>query len=250
MTQGEDGLNALDAQLAAIRRKTEAGLGARADALEAAAERYRGGDLAALEDVRRAAHKIRGVAVGQARLAALMEEVEVAAQRGELVDISEAVREARAIAAAAAPEATPADGQPNSVGTPPPARQTRPPRVLVVDDDEAILRMMRMSLERMGGFEVTTAASGDEAIEALSAQPFDLILLDAMMPGTSGPELCERARALGTQAGAKIVILSAASPEQIEDDPPNAGPDAWWRKPLPPKEAVRRVRALLEAPRS
>ncbi len=243
MTQGEDGLSAFDAQLAAIRRKTEVELAARADALEAAAQRYRRGDRAALEDVRRTAHKIRGVAAGQRRLQALMEEVEIAAQRGELADVAAAAEEARTIAAKAArEEPTPKDA--------PSERATRrsSPRVLVVDDDEAILRMMRVSLERMGGFEVATAGTRTEALEALRGEPFDLILLDAMMPETTGLELCAEARAIDSQTNAKIVILSAASAEQLEENAPGPGPDAWWRKPLPPKEAIRRVRALLDAP--
>jgi len=245
VAQGEDSLSAFDAQLAALRRKTEAGLAARAKALEDAAGRARRGDRAALEEVRRAAHKIRGIAMGQPRLEALMREVETAAAEGRLATVAEALAEARAVAAAAKRTDS---GSAAAPAASPEGATARKPRVLVVDDDRAILRMMHLALGRMGGFEVRTAATGDEALAALEAEPFDVILLDAMMPTTTGPELCARARALPRQRGARLVILSAATPEQLGAG--GSAPDAWWRKPLPPKELVRRVRALLAPPES
>jgi two-component system OmpR family response regulator len=61
------------------------------------------------------------------------------------------------------------------------------PTILLVDDDADIRRVAAISLERIGGFRVELASSGEEAIELAAANPPDLILLDVSMPGTDGP---------------------------------------------------------------
>jgi CheY-like chemotaxis protein len=83
-------------------------------------------------------------------------------------------------------------------------------RVLLVDDDDAIREIARLSLERVGDWEVIPVASGQEAIEAAAAAgPFSLILLDVMMPGLDGPTTMERMRDGPLPAGVPVVFLTA-----------------------------------------
>ena len=81
-------------------------------------------------------------------------------------------------------------------------------RLLVVDDEETILELLSGSL-RLAGFEVITAASGMEALRAAAASRPDLILLDVMMPGMDGPEVCRRLKADPRTAGVPVVFLTA-----------------------------------------
>ncbi|MEM9069386.1 MAG: response regulator [Myxococcota bacterium] len=229
----QDRLAAFEAQIRALEDKTRRGLKKRAEDLEAAFADY---SPESPHEVRRIAHKIRGIAKDP-ELAAAAELVESIAAAGGPLDaaqIAAVATRARAIAAESTTASTP---------TPPESLKTDTGRVLVVDDDPAILRMMEMTLRRMGKLEVVSAATHTEATAALESGPFDVLLFDAMMPGTTGLELTRRARELALQKDAVIVILSAATAAQLgwNDD----GPDHWWRKPLPPVEAVRRVQDLI-----
>ncbi|MEP7312784.1 MAG: EAL domain-containing protein [Pseudomonadota bacterium] len=76
---------------------------------------------------------------------------------------------------------------------------------LLITDDDALLRSMAMETLRHAGFEVTGAASGEEALQQFAARTFDLVVLDLVMPGIDGYEVCQRIRA--TPQGARIPIL-------------------------------------------
>jgi CheY-like chemotaxis protein len=80
-------------------------------------------------------------------------------------------------------------------------------RLLLVDDEDDIRAVAQLSLERVGGWEVVTAASGPEAVSAATGEPFDAILLDVMMPELDGPSTLERLREEGVQA--PVVFLTA-----------------------------------------
>ncbi|MAT24748.1 MAG: hypothetical protein CMN31_06145 [Sandaracinus sp.] len=122
-----------------------------------------------------------------------------------------------------------------------------PRRALVVDDEPTILRLVSMTLERMGGFAVTTASTEREVRAALDeGAPFEVVLLDAMMPGTDGLTLCRLVRGHEAQGEARVVILSATSAEELGWDLSESGPDEWWRKPMAPTEVLARVRTLLD----
>jgi CheY-like chemotaxis protein len=83
-------------------------------------------------------------------------------------------------------------------------------RVLVVDDEDDIRQIARLSLERIGGWTVVTASSGDEAVELTANEaPFTVVLLDVMMPGSDGPATLERLRSGPLDAGTPIVFLTA-----------------------------------------
>ena len=82
-------------------------------------------------------------------------------------------------------------------------------RVLIVDDDEDVRMLVRMSLERVGGFEVLTAASGAEGVEHAREQRPDAVLLDVMMPGMDGPATVSALRGSPETADIPIVLLTA-----------------------------------------
>ncbi len=94
----------------------------------------------------------------------------------------------------------------------------QPARILIVDDEPAILFTMEVLLKRRG-YVVTAAADGQQALDLLDQSAFDLLLLDLKMPGLSGVEIAERAREL--QPAASILILTGSSaiegaPEELE----------------------------------
>jgi two-component system, OmpR family, alkaline phosphatase synthesis response regulator PhoP len=80
-------------------------------------------------------------------------------------------------------------------------------RVLLVDDEDDIREIAKLSLESVGGWDVVTARSGAEAITTASGDRFDAILLDVMMPELDGPTTLERLRAAGV--GTPVVFLTA-----------------------------------------
>jgi len=84
---------------------------------------------------------------------------------------------------------------------------TTPARILVVDDEESILQFVSYNL-RKEGYEVTVAPDGDTALALAADSPFDLIVLDIMLPGTDGYEVCRRLRAT---SDTPVLFLSAAT---------------------------------------
>jgi DNA-binding NtrC family response regulator len=91
----------------------------------------------------------------------------------------------------------------------------KPQTVLVVDDDHNILMVVEARLAS-GGYEVRTAASGEEALRVLAKEPVDLILTDVRMPGMSGADLLERV--LKDQPGMPVIVLTAhgSIPDSVE----------------------------------
>lgn len=115
------------------------------------------------------------------------------------------------------------------------------PRLLVVDDEEAILEFVSFNL-RKEGYEVTTARDGDEALALAAAQPFDLVILDIMLPGTDGFEVCRRLRAKGE---VPVLFLSARDTELDKVVGLEIGGDDYLAKPFGIRELQARVKALL-----
>ncbi len=116
-----------------------------------------------------------------------------------------------------------------------------PSRVLVVDDDPRILSMMRRVLQ-LDGYEVELAADGDEALEAMRHQAADLVILDLMLPGRDGFEVC---RALRQESGVPILMLTARDEALDKVTGLDSGADDYVVKPFNPDELLARVRALL-----
>jgi DNA-binding response OmpR family regulator len=119
-------------------------------------------------------------------------------------------------------------------------------RVLVVDDEQPILDLVRSYLER-DGFSVTCVGSGDAALDAVRAEPFDALVLDVMLPGVDGLEVC---RQLRTFSDAYVLMLTARSEEVDTLVGLAVGADDYLTKPFSPRELVARIRALLRRPRA
>src|SRR3990172_6428083 len=118
------------------------------------------------------------------------------------------------------------------------------PRILVVDDEAPIRELVRGYLEREG-FEVEAATDGLAAVEAVRASAPDVVVLDVMLPGLDGIEVCRRIR---TFSDAYVLMLTARGEEIDRIVGLTVGADDYLVKPFSPRELVARVRALLRRP--
>ena len=113
--------------------------------------------------------------------------------------------------------------------------------MLVVDDDPTVVDVLRRYLER-AGYDVVTAGDGNAALAAFRAQPPDLVVLDLMVPGIDGIELCRRMRAV---SAVPIVMLTALGEESDRILGLETGADDYVTKPFSPRELVLRVQSVL-----
>ncbi len=117
-------------------------------------------------------------------------------------------------------------------------------KILVIEDDPASLRLMVYTLQHEG-YQVITAANGLEGLrKALKEKP-DLLILDVMLPGIDGFEVCHRLRAESQTAHLPILMLSGKAQEIDKDTGLKVGADDYVTKPVSPSETASRVRALL-----
>lgn len=116
-----------------------------------------------------------------------------------------------------------------------------PSRLLVVDDEPELRALLRSCLER-AGHAVTTAADVPSARAALARDGFDLAILDVMMPGESGLDLC---RDLATEGGPPVILLTAVADEAARVAGLDFGADDYVAKPFGPDELLARIRAVL-----
>jgi two-component system response regulator MprA len=114
-------------------------------------------------------------------------------------------------------------------------------RILVVDDDPLILSMMRRHLE-VEGYSVTSASDGDTAVELMRRDGADLLILDVMMPGLDGFEVCRTVR---RESNVPILMLTARDEATDKVHGLDCGADDYVVKPFNPDELLARVRALL-----
>lgn len=114
-------------------------------------------------------------------------------------------------------------------------------KVLIVDDDVKIVELVKLYLNR-DGYSVITALDGNEALRlAREARP-DLIVLDIMLPGIDGLEIC---RTLRAESSVPIILLTAKTTEDDRITGLDMGADDYVTKPFSPKELAARVRAVL-----
>ncbi|MFP5451244.1 MAG: response regulator [Thermoleophilia bacterium] len=118
-------------------------------------------------------------------------------------------------------------------------------RILVVEDEQSIRTIIEYAL-RDAGFNVLIAARGDEAIEVFGREAIDLVILDIMLPGLDGLEVCKRIRATHSTP---IIMLSARGEELDKVLGLELGADDYVTKPFSPRELVSRVKANLRRAR-
>lgn len=116
--------------------------------------------------------------------------------------------------------------------------------VLVVEDEEDIRELVSYTLLKEG-YQVTSVASGEEALAIAAAQPPDLVLLDLMLPGVDGLTVCQRLRGNPVSSGVGIVILTAKGEEADVVTGLNVGANDYITKPFSRSVLIARVRAVL-----
>ena len=118
------------------------------------------------------------------------------------------------------------------------------PRILLVEDEAALTMLLRYNLEA-ARYNVDTAARGDEAEIKLRENPPDLVILDWMLPGLSGIEICRRLRARAQTRQIPIIILTARGEESERVRGLATGADDYIVKPFSVPELIARINALL-----
>ena len=118
------------------------------------------------------------------------------------------------------------------------------PRILIVEDEEALTLLLRYNLEA-AGYEVDTVARGDDADVRFKERPPDLVILDWMLPGLSGIEICRRLRARPDTRQLPIIMLTARGEESERVRGLSTGADDYIVKPFSVPELLARVSALL-----
>jgi DNA-binding response OmpR family regulator len=140
----------------------------------------------------------------------------------------------------------PPSPRPIPMDSPLPQVDGRPTRILVVDDEPPIVELVAGYLAREG-WDVHTAGDGIAALAALRAFEPDAVVLDLMLPGIDGIEVCKQMR---TFSDAYVLMLTARSEEIDRIIGLTVGADDYLTKPFSPRELVARVKALLRRPRT
>ena len=117
-------------------------------------------------------------------------------------------------------------------------------KILVVEDDEDILKLVQYNLDKEG-YRVEAAMSGEKALDAVAVAPPNLIILDLMLPGVDGLEVCQRLRRNPTTESIPIVMLTAKGEESDIVTGLELGANDYVTKPFSPKVLVARIRALI-----
>jgi DNA-binding response OmpR family regulator len=121
-----------------------------------------------------------------------------------------------------------------------------PKKVLVVDDEESLVKLVQGYLEREG-FEVSTANTGERALKLAKTVRPELVVLDVMLPGMDGVEVCRQIRQF---SDAYIIMLTARTEEIDKIVSLSMGADDYVTKPFSPRELVARIKAMLRRPRT
>jgi two-component system phosphate regulon response regulator PhoB len=119
-----------------------------------------------------------------------------------------------------------------------------PPTILIVEDEAPLVELLKYNVEALG-FDVDVAMRGDEAETRLRERTFDLILLDWMLPGLSGIELCRRIRSRAETSSTPIIMLTARGEEGERVRGLTTGADDYVVKPFSIPELSARIKALL-----
>lgn len=122
-------------------------------------------------------------------------------------------------------------------------------RILVVDDERSIRELVRFNLEK-AGFLVECLADGLIALEQISENPPDLLVLDLMLPGMDGLDICRRIRQMEKTKLLPVIILTARAGEIDRVVGLEIGADDYLTKPFSPRELVARVKTILRRSRN
>lgn len=117
-------------------------------------------------------------------------------------------------------------------------------KIVIADDEPNILISLEYLMKREG-HDVVLARTGDEALQAIRREKPALVLLDVMMPGKSGLEVCQAVRADEALAGVKILMLTAKGRDTDLAQGLGVGADGYMTKPFATKELAARVREML-----
>lgn len=117
-------------------------------------------------------------------------------------------------------------------------------RILIIEDDPDIVELLRFNLERES-YRVTSAAGGNAGLEELRREPPDLLILDLMLPETSGLDVCRAVRSDPALASLPVIMLTARSEEVDVITGIELGADDYITKPFSPRQLVARVGAVL-----
>jgi DNA-binding response OmpR family regulator len=120
-----------------------------------------------------------------------------------------------------------------------------PAKILIADDEPNILLSLEYLMKREG-YEVSLARDGQEALDAIRADPPHLVLLDVMMPRKSGFEVCQEVRSDEALRRVRILMLTAKGRDTDVAKGLALGADAYMTKPFSTKELVNKVREMLE----
>src|SRR5699024_1334544 len=119
-------------------------------------------------------------------------------------------------------------------------------KILIVDDEESIVTLLQYNIEK-AGFATEAAYSGTEGYQKAFSQSFDLIILDLMLPGMEGTEVCKKLRQ--EKIDTPILMLTAKDDEFDKVLGLELGADDYLTKPFSPKEVVARIKAILRRTR-
>jgi len=117
-------------------------------------------------------------------------------------------------------------------------------KILIVDDEPDIVQLISYNLKKEG-FHIATALDGEEALKKVREGHFDLVILDLMLPGIHGMELCRILRNNPKTAHIPIIMLTARGEESDKVRGLETGADDYMTKPFSPKELMARVKAIL-----
>ncbi|MFZ5906478.1 MAG: response regulator [Nitrospirota bacterium] len=119
-----------------------------------------------------------------------------------------------------------------------------PKRILIIEDEADLVELIAYNLKKEG-FAVESSSDGDDALKKIRKEPYDLLILDLMLPGIQGMELCRIVRSDPKTARTPIIMLTAKGEEIDRILGLEMGADDYMAKPFSPRELVARVKAVL-----
>ena len=120
-------------------------------------------------------------------------------------------------------------------------------KLLIVDDEEGVRSLVRMTLDG-DGYEILEAREGSEALALAREHHPDLILLDIMLPDMSGIEICRELKSDPSMASTFVIMLTARAQHADLGEAEDAGADGYFTKPFSPIALIKKVETVLRSP--